>query len=53
MGYWIEPFTGERDLDGVLEVEEESFTNPWTREMYAWELQHRSVCHIHVVRTDE
>jgi [ribosomal protein S18]-alanine N-acetyltransferase len=49
----IEPLGGDRDLDGVLEVEEESFTNPWTRDMYAWELQNRSVCHIYVVRTPE
>jgi ribosomal-protein-alanine N-acetyltransferase len=49
-GFTIEPFSGEADLDGVLEVEAESFTNPWTREMYAWELQNRSVCHIYVVR---
>ena len=51
--YWIEPLDGDEDLDGVLEVEAESFTNPWTREMYAWELQNRSVCHIFVVRTRE
>ena len=49
----IEPLAGEADLDGVLRVEAESFTNPWTREMYAWELQNRSVCHIYVVRTDD
>ena len=48
--YSIEPLDGEQDLEGVLEVEAESFTNPWTREMYAWELQNRSVCHIYVVR---
>jgi ribosomal-protein-alanine N-acetyltransferase len=51
--FWIEPLEGERDLDGVLAVEAESFTNPWTREMYAWELQNRAVCHIYVVRTPE
>ena len=51
--YWIEPLGGEQDLAGVLEVENESFTNPWTREMYSWELQNRSVCHIFVVRTPE
>ena len=51
--YWIEPLTGEADLDGVLEVEAESFTNPWTRDMYSWELQNRSVCHILIVRTEE
>jgi len=51
MDYWIEPLADEQDLEGVLEVESESFTNPWTREMYSWELQNRSVCHIMLVRT--
>jgi [ribosomal protein S18]-alanine N-acetyltransferase len=51
--YWIEPMGGDDDLAGVLEVENESFTNPWTREMYSWELQNRSVCHIFVVRTPD
>ncbi|MDA1183093.1 MAG: ribosomal protein S18-alanine N-acetyltransferase [Acidobacteria bacterium] len=49
----IEPLTGERDLDGVLEVEALSFNNPWTREMYTRELENRSVCHILVARTTE
>ena len=49
----IELLEGESDLEGVLEVERESFTSPWTREMYAWELQNRSVCHIYIVRTPE
>ena len=53
MHYWIDALEGEGDLNGVLEVEAESFTNPWTREMYAWELQNRAVCHILVVRTQE
>ena len=51
--YWIQPLDGDDDLAGVLEVENESFTNPWTREMYSWELQNRSVCHIFVVRTPD
>ncbi len=51
--YWIEPLHDETDLEGVLEVEAESFSNPWTRDMYAWELQNRSVCHILLVRTEE
>lgn len=51
MTFSIEALAGDRDLDGVLEVEEESFTNPWTRDMYAWELQNKAVCHIYVVRT--
>ena len=52
-GYWIDRLDGDQDLDGVLFVESESFTNPWTREMYAWELQNRAVCHIFVVRTSD
>jgi ribosomal-protein-alanine N-acetyltransferase len=47
----IEPLTGDEDLTGVLEVEQSSFANPWTREMYAWELRNRDVCHIYVART--
>jgi ribosomal-protein-alanine N-acetyltransferase len=49
-GIRVEPLAGEADLDGVLHVERESFTNPWTREMYAWELQNPNVCRIYVVR---
>jgi [ribosomal protein S18]-alanine N-acetyltransferase len=53
LAYWIERLDGDADLDGVLAVEDESFTNPWTREMYSWELRDRSICHIYVVRTPE
>ena len=38
------------DLDGVLEVEAASFVNPWTRDMFAWELQNPKVSYIYVVR---
>jgi ribosomal-protein-alanine N-acetyltransferase len=41
------------ELDGVLEVEAESFSNPWTRDMYLWELQNRTVCHIYVARASD
>jgi len=51
--FWIDRLADEQDLDGVLAVESESFTNPWTRDMYAWELQNRSMCHILLVRTAE
>jgi ribosomal-protein-alanine N-acetyltransferase len=51
--YWIERLADEQDLEGVLTVESESFTNPWTRDMYAWELQNRSMCHILLVRTPD
>lgn len=49
--YWIERLADEQDLDGVLAVESESFSNPWTRDMYTWELQNQSMCHILLVRT--
>ena len=49
----VEPFDQDHDLDGILLVEEESFTNPWTRAMYTWELQNPDVCHIYVVRTPD
>ncbi len=49
----IEPLADDQDLDGVLEVEAETFTNPWTREMYAWELRNRAMCHIYLVRLPE
>lgn len=51
--YWIDPLADTADLDGVLEVEAECFTSPWTREMYASELRNRAVCHIFVVRTED
>ena len=52
-GCVIDRLGAEPDLTGVLEVESESFNNPWTREMYAWELQNQEVCHIYVVRTPD
>jgi len=51
--YRISPLESDADLDGVLSVEAETFTNPWTREMYEWELRNRAVCHIYLVRTPE
>jgi len=53
MTWAIDLISDDQDLDGVLEVEGESFSNPWTRDMYVWELQNRSVCHIFIVRTPE
>ncbi|HEY7791822.1 MAG TPA: ribosomal protein S18-alanine N-acetyltransferase [Vicinamibacterales bacterium] len=40
------------DLDGVLDVEEQSFTNPWTREMYLNELAHSRVARVYVLRAE-
>ena len=40
----------ELDLDGVLEVEAVSFVKPWTRDMFAWELQNPKISYIYVLR---
>jgi [ribosomal protein S18]-alanine N-acetyltransferase len=36
----IEPLMSPDELDALMAVEEASFTNPWTREMYLAELEH-------------
>lgn len=35
----IEPLTSPSEIDAILAIEEVSFTNPWTREMYVAELK--------------
>jgi len=51
--YWVERLVDNQDLDGVLEIEAASFSNPWTREMYTKELQNTPVCHTFIVRSKE
>jgi ribosomal-protein-alanine N-acetyltransferase len=51
MADWvIEPMASPGDLDAVLAIEQESFTNPWTREMYLAEIENRGVSYCFVVR---
>lgn len=47
----IERILTAADLDGVLEIEAESFNNPTTREWYERELERPEVCFIYVLRT--
>jgi ribosomal-protein-alanine N-acetyltransferase len=44
----IEPLRSASEIDEVLAIEEGSFTNPWTRQMYLAELEHpgRSYCFL-------
>ena len=49
----VERVTSAADLDGVLEIEEQSFFRPTTRDWYESELQRPDVCFIFVVRTPE
>ena len=50
-GFRIEWIDGPADLDRVLEIDRESFSAPWTREMYEQELQDARHAFIAVVRT--
>jgi [ribosomal protein S18]-alanine N-acetyltransferase len=46
----VEPLSSAFDLDAVLAIEQASFTNPWTREMYLAELANPGVSYCYVVR---
>jgi len=50
--YQIESVTSAEQVDEVLAIEEASFTNPWTREMYLTELQNRGVSFCFLARGD-
>ena len=47
----MEPLT-PANLDAVLAIEEESFTSPWTREMYLAELENAGVSYCYLARDD-
>ena len=49
----IERFTDERDVDAIVALEAESFTNPWSRETLVWELRNSDVTRIYVAREDD
>jgi len=48
--YTIERLVAEEDLEAVAALEARSFTNPWTREMLARELQHSDVARGYILR---
>jgi ribosomal-protein-alanine N-acetyltransferase len=50
MHWHIEPLTSIEQIDDVLAVEQASFTNPWTREMYVSELANQGVSFCFVAR---
>jgi len=47
---FIRPVSSEADIDDILRIETISFTNPWTREMYLSELEHRDVAFFYIAR---
>jgi ribosomal-protein-alanine N-acetyltransferase len=46
----VERLTSPEDIDGILAVEDASFTNPWTRGMYLGELENQGVAFLFGVR---
>ena len=49
LGSWIiEPLTSASELDAVLAIEEASFTNPWTHDMYLAELKNAGVSYCYL-----
>ena len=49
----VDRIDAARDLDAVMAIEAASFTNPWSREMFAWELEHSDVARVWVLREDD
>jgi ribosomal-protein-alanine N-acetyltransferase len=45
---FIRPVSSDADIDDILRIETISFTNPWTREMYLSELEHRDVSFFYI-----
>lgn len=46
----IEPARSAADIEAVLAVEEASFTNPWTREMYLKELESAGISYCYLAK---
>ena len=46
----IEAMTEADQIDVVMAIEHESFTNPWTREMHLADREHRSVAFCYLAR---
>ena len=42
----------DADLDAVVALESESFTNPWPRETLVWELENSDVTRAYVLKED-
>ena len=51
MNSWIiEPLSTPDEIDAILAIEQASFTNPWTREMYVAELKNAGVSFFYLAR---
>jgi [ribosomal protein S18]-alanine N-acetyltransferase len=50
MSIVVEPVTSAEDLGGLLAVEQASFLNPWTRDMYVAELRNPEMSYLLVAK---
>lgn len=51
MNAWnIRPLASADEIDDILRIEAISFRNPWTRDMYLSELEHREVSSFYIAR---
>ena len=46
----IEPLASPDEIDAILAIEQASFTNPWTRDMYVAELKNEGVSFFYLAR---
>jgi len=46
----VEPLTSADELEAVMAIEHASFSNPWTHDMYAAELENEGVSFFYVAR---
>jgi len=45
--------TAEEDIDAIVGLEAESFTNPWSRQTLVWELRNSDVTQVHLLRDEQ
>lgn len=53
MSWVIERTLADADLDAIVGIEQASFSNPWTRDMYVRELQNPDVSFLYVLRAPD
>jgi ribosomal-protein-alanine N-acetyltransferase len=46
----VEPISSPSEIDSILAIEDASFTNPWSREMYLAELENPGVSFLYLAR---
>jgi ribosomal-protein-alanine N-acetyltransferase len=51
-GSWVVHAVTRDDIDDVLAIEEQAFTNPWTRAMYLTELENTGVSYCFLARNE-